>query len=69
MRLTTTIIEVDGELVIEIPQEIIDNLGWKRGDDLVWTDLPGNVWAIEKALDLDPLNAVQYDMFSGDDDE
>lgn len=69
MRLTTTIIEVDGELVIEIPQEIIDNLGWKRGDDLVWTALPGNVWAIEKALDLDPLNAVQYDMFSGDDNE
>jgi bifunctional DNA-binding transcriptional regulator/antitoxin component of YhaV-PrlF toxin-antitoxin module len=26
----------DGELYIELPQELLDQLGWSIGDDLVW---------------------------------
>lgn len=26
----------DGELYIELPPELLDQLGWSIGDDLVW---------------------------------
>ena len=26
----------DGELYIELPQELLDQLGWSIGDDLEW---------------------------------
>ena len=26
----------EGELYIELPQELLDQLGWSIGDDLVW---------------------------------
>ena len=28
----------DGSLFIEFPQEIMDNLGWKEGDELQWDE-------------------------------
>lgn len=28
----------DGELFIQIPDDVLDNLGWCIGDDLVFTD-------------------------------
>lgn len=43
--MTSYIVEVqenqDGELFIEFPDEIIEELGWQEGDILSW-DLKGN---------------------------
>lgn len=37
MRTQVTRDSETGELMIDIPQEIIDQLGWKAGDSLAWT--------------------------------
>ena len=31
----------DGELYIILPDDLLTSLGWKEGDDLGWTILPG----------------------------
>jgi hypothetical protein len=33
----------DGELYIELPQELLDQLGWSIGDDLVWIVEDGKI--------------------------
>ena len=40
----------DGEFFLEFPDDLLDNLGWKVGDVIIWTELPnGNGYSIEKA--------------------
>ena len=31
----------DGELYIILPDDLLTSLGWKEGDDLQWSILPG----------------------------
>ena len=33
----------DGELYIELPPELLDQLGWSIGDDLVWIVEDGKI--------------------------
>ena len=37
MRITTVKIDETGEYYIELPEDIIKELGWAIGDELVWT--------------------------------
>ena len=52
--MTSYIIEVqedqDGELFIEFPEEIIEELGWQEGDILSW-DLKGEGIVLSKLND------------------
>ena len=33
---TCPVVEFEGELAVEFPDELLDELGWKEGDELVW---------------------------------
>ena len=43
------IIEVDGELCIEFPDELMETLDLSGGDVLQWEQLNSNEWKITKA--------------------
>jgi hypothetical protein len=39
-----------GELILPLPQELLDTQGWKEGDELDWTDNGDGTWSITKAV-------------------
>lgn len=51
---TVTIEEADdssGDLVLPLPQELLDLQGWVEGDTLEWIDNKDGTWCIQKAKD------------------
>ena len=45
----TVSIDQDGEdLVLPLPQEMLDEVGWKPGDKLEWVDRKDGTWEIRK---------------------
>ena len=45
----TVSIEKDGEdLILPLPQEMLDEVGWKPGDNLEWVDQGDGTWEIRK---------------------
>jgi hypothetical protein len=49
---TITVEEADdgsGDIVLPLPQELLDAQGWKEGDELDWTDNGDGTWSITKA--------------------
>jgi hypothetical protein len=51
---TITVEEADDgseDLILPLPQELLDLQGWKEGDTLEWTDLGNGSWTITKAKD------------------
>jgi hypothetical protein len=38
-----------GDLILPLPQELLDLQGWKEGDDLEWTDNGDGSWSLSKA--------------------
>jgi len=48
---TVTVEEADdgsGDVVLLLPQELLDLQGWKEGDTLEWTDNKDGSWSITK---------------------
>jgi hypothetical protein len=48
---TVTLEEADdgsGDLVMPLPQDLLDGAGWKEGDVLKWTDLGNGTWSLTK---------------------
>lgn len=45
---TAKVIEVDGELVLEFPDGMMEELGWEIGDTLIWTRRCNGVWELSK---------------------
>ena len=41
-------IDPDGEFFVTFPQEMLDSLGWKENDTLVWTDNKNGSWSLAK---------------------
>ena len=37
-----------GELVVELPDKLLKQLGWEEGDDLEWIEEPNGNWTIKK---------------------
>ena len=37
-----------GELVLPLPQELLDFKGWKEGDELEWIDNQDGSWTLGK---------------------
>jgi len=52
---TDTMLEIqedeDGELYIELPQKVLEQLGWNEGDTLVWYEDEKGNWNIKKATE------------------
>jgi hypothetical protein len=52
-----------GELVLPFPEGLLDQMGWKIGDNIRWTENKDGTWSLTKAMamgekdDKDP-NAV-----------
>lgn len=42
------VIDVDGELGFELPDEVIEMLDLSPGDTIVWDQLDDNSWALRK---------------------
>ena len=40
--------QVTGEQYIELPQRLLEQLGWKEGDDLEWIELENGSWSVKK---------------------
>ena len=46
----TAILEEDGDdLILPLPQELLDELNWNEGDTLEWTEHNEGSWSIRKA--------------------
>ena len=41
--------ETTGEVMLKLPQEVIDLQGWKEGDILEWIDNGDGSWSLQKA--------------------
>lgn len=47
----TAILEEDGEdLILPLPEELLDELDWKVGDTLEWTEHTEGSWSIRKKV-------------------
>jgi len=49
---TVTVEEAEdgsGDLVLPLPQDMLDLQGWKEGDTLEWTDAGDGAWSLTKA--------------------
>lgn len=45
----TAILEEDGDdLILPLPQELLEELDWKVGDTLTWTEHEEGSWSIRK---------------------
>jgi hypothetical protein len=50
---TVTLEEADdgsGDLVMPLPQDFLDQQGWKEGDTLDWRDNGDGSWTLEKVF-------------------
>ena len=41
----------DGELMLEFPDELVEALGWKIGDVLVWEPRPNGEWLLKRFVE------------------
>jgi uncharacterized membrane protein (UPF0127 family) len=37
-----------GDLILEFPDEMMDAMGWKVGDTLVWEPMLNGAWSLKK---------------------
>lgn len=37
-----------GDGILEFPPELLERVGWKEGDTLVWTDRGDGTWSLTK---------------------
>jgi hypothetical protein len=47
----TVVVEEDpesGDLVMPLPPDLLNQMGWDFGDTLVWEDLQNGSWSIRK---------------------
>ena len=50
-RWTITLEEADdgsGDLVMPLPQDLLDGSGWKEGDTIKWIDNNNGTWSMKK---------------------
>jgi hypothetical protein len=48
---TITLEEADdgsGDLVLPLPQDLLDGAGWKEGDTIQWIDNNNGTWSMKK---------------------
>lgn len=50
-----------GDLVLPIPTELLNQMGWDIGDDLVWTDNFDGTFSLAKEVDKSNKKAYNKD--------
>ena len=40
--------DASGDLIMPLPQDLLDSAGWKEGDILEWKDLGNGTWSLTK---------------------
>ena len=51
MKSWTVNLEEDPEtndLILTFPPELLEQAGWKEGDDIIWTDNKDGTWSLTK---------------------
>ena len=38
----------DGELIIQFPDDMMEELNWSEGDELIWQQLDDGTWSLKK---------------------
>jgi hypothetical protein len=49
----TAVIQEDpetGDCILEFPPEMLDQVGWKEGDTLVWKEMDNGAWSLSKKV-------------------
>jgi antitoxin component of MazEF toxin-antitoxin module len=47
--MTTRIVRVGNSLIVEIPEELVAELGWQVGEPLEWVSIGNGVISLERA--------------------
>ena len=47
------IADSDGELILQFPDDMMEELGWEVGDSLVWEQLDDGKWSLRKVENSD----------------
>ena len=42
------VVERDGKQYLEIPESLLNEMGWSMEDDLIWEELEEGRWGIKK---------------------
>lgn len=42
----------NGDLYIEIPSDLMNQVGWDFGDNIIWEELPDGNWSLRKEDDI-----------------
>lgn len=42
--------EETGDLIMPLPQELLDRVGWKEGDELEWKQAKDGAWVLSKVV-------------------
>lgn len=52
MKMTTVILEEDenGDLILPIPVDILNQMGWDVGDELIFKELNDVAWSMKKVV-------------------
>jgi hypothetical protein len=37
-----------GDLILPLPTDLLEEAGWKEGDELIWTDQNNGSWSLTK---------------------
>jgi len=64
MNTYTVTVEEDpdtGDLVLPLPTELLNQMGWDIGDDLVWNDNFNGSFSLSKKVDKDTEKAYNKD--------
>ena len=43
----------NGELILQFPDDMMEELGWEVGDNLVWKQLDDGKWSLRKVENSD----------------
>jgi ABC-type lipoprotein release transport system permease subunit len=43
--------EFPGEFMLDLGQDLVDQLGWKIGDTVTWTDNHDGTWTLTRTAD------------------
>jgi len=51
----TRVLQVNDEGVLKLPDDLIEELGWKLGDTLEWIDNEDGTWTLRNVSDTEPI--------------
>ena len=53
-KYTLELIEEGDDLIMPLPEQLLQEAGWKEGDNLNWKDNGNGTWTLSKITDVTP---------------